>query len=140
MCVNALRAYKGDTLFYVGEWEGRSGLLAMMSPRTQCGLTAGRTFQDEIRAAWKLVETVPLPRWPGFCDRLYIFRRVAAADSGVETVAEPPPPPPEAAAGTSASAALGTRLATLRSLGGSSAGRQQAVMAAALLHAELECS
>jgi hypothetical protein len=79
MALRALRAHRGDTLLYVGEWRGASGLLASLSWRTACGHTAGSSFQAEVEAQWLLVEQVALPRWPGFTDCLYVFRRRGAA-------------------------------------------------------------
>jgi hypothetical protein len=82
MALEALRAFRGRTLIYVGEWRGRSGLVSQLSWRTaECGQTAGRAFQCEVESEWQLVESVSLPRWPGFSDALYVFRRAGPGDA-----------------------------------------------------------
>jgi hypothetical protein len=77
--LHALRAFVGDTLLYIGEWRGHAGLVAELSERTSMhGHTAGEAFQAEVSAEWVLLEVVRLPRWPGFADALFIFRRRGA--------------------------------------------------------------
>eukprot|EP00964_Phaeocystis_antarctica_P006448 scaffold3484_cov69-Phaeocystis_antarctica.AAC.7 len=99
MGLTALRAYAGDVLLYVGEWQGASGALSELSWRTAAGQAAGRRFQMEVECSWELEELIPLPRWPGFADCLRVFRRRGASTAVEETAAapacpEPPPPPP----------------------------------------------
>ena len=76
MAFDALAAYEGDVLLYCGEWRGTQGVVSSLSCRTsEYGQTAGARFQRAVEANWLLVEMVQLPRWPGFTDALYIFRR-----------------------------------------------------------------
>ena len=58
-----LRAYRGDTLVYVGE----RGEGAMGSVR----------FHRELGLNWSVEEEVPLPNWPRLRDRLLVYRRNA---------------------------------------------------------------
>jgi hypothetical protein len=58
----ALGAYRGATLLYVGEGRG--------------GQTADAAFFDRLAAGWREVERVAIPCWPGTRDSLRIFRRV----------------------------------------------------------------
>jgi hypothetical protein len=63
MAYEALRAYAargGSRVAYVGEWRGRTGDAA---------------FHDELETAWTREREIEIPRWPGFEDRLYIYRR-----------------------------------------------------------------
>lgn len=105
MALDALRAYRGPTLLYIGEWRGCTGLVSHMSSRTcEHGQQGGERFQAAVEAGWSLVERVALPRWPGFADALYVFRRRGQGGSGVEEPtanearppreAEEPAPPP----------------------------------------------
>ena len=90
MALEALRAYRGDTLLYIGEWQGRTGVVSMLSHRTaECGQTAGAAFQARVQRDWDLVDSVPLPRWPGFADGLFVFRRRGAFQSAGTLAAEP---------------------------------------------------
>jgi hypothetical protein len=57
---DALEQYLGDTVIYVGEWQGR---------------TADSRFHHQLRDDWKTTEEIEIPCWPGFSDRLYIFER-----------------------------------------------------------------
>jgi len=76
MALEALTAFRGRILFYVGEWRHRAGFVATLSWRTAMhGHTAGARFQAMVEADFELVEIVPIPRWPGFADALYVFRR-----------------------------------------------------------------
>ena len=75
MAFDALQDYDGDTLLYVGERPAAVGLLSTLSWRTAAGHTAGARFHGALDAGWTLVEVVRLPRWPGFADALYVFRR-----------------------------------------------------------------
>ena len=105
MAIEALTAFRGRILFYVGEWRRRTGFVATLSWRTAThGHTAGARFQAMVEADFELVEIVPIPRWPGFADALYVFRRRnesrgVAATAGViggtplvNVPATPPPP------------------------------------------------
>jgi hypothetical protein len=104
MALEALTAFRGRILFYVGEWRHRAGFVATLSWRTAMhGHTAGARFQAMVEADFELVEIVPIPRWPGFADALYVFRRNesrgVAATAGViggtplvNLPATPPPP------------------------------------------------
>ena len=75
-CVRNLRSGGADnTLLYVGEWSGAAGCVSALSERTAaCGHMAGAQFQKYVDRHYKLVQTVPVPRWPGFADALYVFR------------------------------------------------------------------
>ena len=73
MALGALKWYCGDTLLYA--WPAAVGLLSTLSSRTAAGHTAGARFHAALDAGWTLVEVVRLPRWPGFADALYVFRR-----------------------------------------------------------------
>ena len=76
MAREALAAYRGRTLLYVGEWRGSTGVISALSARTAaCGQCAGAVFQRAVEDEWELVERVALPRWPGFADALHVFRR-----------------------------------------------------------------
>jgi len=58
-----LKAYRGDTLIYIGEPDE--------------GATGSVRFQRELRLNWTLRETVDLPRWPRLRDTLMVYRRNA---------------------------------------------------------------
>ena len=88
MAFDALQDYDGDTLLYVGERPAAVGLLSTLSWRTAAGHTAGARFHGALDAGWTLVEVVTLPRWPGFADALYVFRRRGKSEA----------PPPATAA------------------------------------------
>ena len=60
MSTQSLRSYTGNTVIYIGEWRGR---------------TAEADFHDELETMWNLKETLDIPNWPNFSDRLYIFKR-----------------------------------------------------------------
>ena len=76
MAHDALAAYGGSVLMYVGEWRGAVGTISKLSDRTaDCGQTGGARFQAMVEAEWDLEESIAVPRWPGFADRLYIFTR-----------------------------------------------------------------
>lgn len=60
MAENALRTYQGEFLIYVGEWLGR---------------TADFKFHELLQSEWKLVQKLSLPNWPGYHDKVYIFKR-----------------------------------------------------------------
>lgn len=58
-----LRAFRGDDFFYVGEAEGG----------------ATRMPWRLLREDWRLERRVDIPRWPGFKDALWWYRRRGAA-------------------------------------------------------------
>lgn len=58
-----LRAFRGDEFFYVGEAEGG----------------ATRMPWRLLREEWQLERRVDIPRWPGFKDALWWYRRRGAA-------------------------------------------------------------
>ena len=58
-----LRAYRGDTLVYIGE-HGE-------------GVTGSVRFHRELALNWSVEEEVPLPNWPRLRDRLLVYRRNA---------------------------------------------------------------
>jgi len=57
----ALRAYSGQVLIYIGEPAG--------------GHTANPAFFERLRNEWVLSEQVAIPQWPGAHDALSIFHR-----------------------------------------------------------------
>ena len=57
----ALAAFKGDRVAYVGEGYG--------------GCTATDAFHDTLNDAWELETTVCIPRWEHIGDQLYIYKR-----------------------------------------------------------------
>lgn len=63
MAYQALRAYAGQTLIYIGEGEH--------------GCTATPGFFRLLVRDWKQVASLSLPNWPGIHDRLSVWRRQA---------------------------------------------------------------
>jgi hypothetical protein len=61
MATDALRAYPGDTVVYVGEWGG--------------GTTGTAAFHALLEEEWTLVDTVEIPVWWGRDDLVRIYRR-----------------------------------------------------------------
>lgn len=61
MASDALKAFKGDKLVYVGESEG--------------GCTADDAFFLELRENWCRVNCVGIPQWDGLHDELMMFER-----------------------------------------------------------------
>lgn len=59
----ALRAYRGDTLIYIGEHEE--------------GATGSVRFHRELRLNWTLAERLELPHWPRLRDAVGVYRRNA---------------------------------------------------------------
>jgi len=59
MAYEALQFWRGSQLVYVGEWRGR---------------TASPQFHDHLEANFKKTLELPLPRWAGFSDSLFILR------------------------------------------------------------------
>jgi hypothetical protein len=68
---NALRAYQGQTVCYVGEWRAATGDAA---------------FHNWLRLEWDLIESTPIPTFFGFYDRLFVFKRRPRDE--VEAIAE----------------------------------------------------
>jgi hypothetical protein len=58
-----VRAYRGDTLVYIGEPDE--------------GATGSARFRRELALNWTLAQTVALPRWPRLRDTLMVYRRNA---------------------------------------------------------------
>ena len=56
----ALQEFQGGTLIYAGEHRGR---------------TASSPFHDRLDSEFQRIREVPIPRWPGFEDRLDVYRR-----------------------------------------------------------------
>ena len=129
-CSDALNVFKGDLLIYIGEWRGRTGLISQLSDRTaDCGQTAGENFQEWVERDWYVVETVELPRWPGFADSLVIFRsKYPKGASSPSSSAEPAPAVQPALASTASS--LSERLRSMADVGLTQSG---AIAAAILL-------
>ena len=61
MAEEALIAYAGNQVIYVGEWRGRTGTSA---------------FHDRLERYWTRIQTLAIPSWPGFNDQLTIWERV----------------------------------------------------------------
>lgn len=59
--VEALRAFEGDRVVYVGEGYG--------------GCTANAAFHDELEKRWKQIAEVDLPTWSGIRDYLVVYER-----------------------------------------------------------------
>jgi hypothetical protein len=60
---HALRAYRGDTLIYIGEPDE--------------GATGSVRFRRELALNWTLAHAVALPRWPKLRDTLMVYERNA---------------------------------------------------------------
>ena len=73
MAVEALRAYRGDVVLYVGESPATTA--GPRSSRERAGATAGPAFHRALLADWIPHREVILPRWPGASDSLTIWRR-----------------------------------------------------------------
>jgi len=58
-----LRAYRGETVVYVGEPDD--------------GATGSVRFHRELALNWSPVESLDLPNWPGLRDRIVVYRRNA---------------------------------------------------------------
>ena len=61
MANQALRAYLGDTVVYIGEDSG--------------GCTGGRHFHKRLDRDWDCVLVVAIPQWEGLHDEMFIYRR-----------------------------------------------------------------
>ena len=82
MARRALARFRGDAVLYVGEAPEPDGDEASRNAR---GATAGPAFHKELHKEWHLVESVPLPNWPGASDSLTVWRR-RGAESGARAV------------------------------------------------------
>jgi hypothetical protein len=60
MALDALHAYSGQTVIYIGEWRGR---------------TADERFHDELEAHFVQKIKIPLLQWPGFRDEMIVFNK-----------------------------------------------------------------
>lgn len=60
MAAEALAAFPGMRLAYIGEWRGRTG---------------DAVFHDTIERDWIHERTIALPSWPGFKDELRVYSR-----------------------------------------------------------------
>eukprot|EP00294_Goniomonas_avonlea_P008586 CAMPEP_0114566260 /NCGR_PEP_ID=MMETSP0114-20121206/14785_1 /TAXON_ID=31324 /ORGANISM="Goniomonas sp, Strain m" /LENGTH=431 /DNA_ID=CAMNT_0001752635 /DNA_START=26 /DNA_END=1317 /DNA_ORIENTATION=+ len=68
---DALTAFSGDCVVYVGEWEGQT------SRQCRFGETGGPRLQAGLRDAFDVVKRVSLPRWPFAQDDLTVWVRRA---------------------------------------------------------------
>lgn len=59
---DALRAYRGDVVIYVGEADGATGSVR---------------FHRELQLNWTAGRRVDLPHWPRLCDAMAVYRRNA---------------------------------------------------------------
>lgn len=73
MAAEALRAYRGDVVLYVGESPATTA--GEQSSREYAGATAGPAFHRALLADWIPRREVILPRWPGASDSLTLWRR-----------------------------------------------------------------
>ena len=92
MAIRALERFDGDAVLYVGEAPSYSPRIidgeAIGSTRGftfSRGATAGPAFHKELHKEWHLIESVPLPNWPGASDSLTVWRR-RGAESGARAV------------------------------------------------------
>lgn len=60
LAFEALRAYRGKTVIYVGE---------------QDGCTGDRQFHQALERDWTEIERIWIPRWWGIYDAMYVFTR-----------------------------------------------------------------
>lgn len=60
MAVNCLKIYKGDTVLFIGEWDGCTG---------------DESFFKLLENKFEREEVVDLPVWLGLHDALYVYRR-----------------------------------------------------------------
>jgi hypothetical protein len=58
---NALKAFKGKNLIYIGEPEG--------------GCTGNEKFHNELSNNWKLIKTLDIPQWDGIHDLIIIYTK-----------------------------------------------------------------
>ena len=91
MAIRALERFDGDAVLYVGEaplYSPSSNIHGEAIGSTigfSRGATAGPAFHKELHKEWHLVESVPLPNWPGASDSLTVWRR-RGAESGARAV------------------------------------------------------
>lgn len=61
MAFNALKAYQGHTLVYVGE--------------DTYGCTGDQNFHDELSENWGVVDHIDIPQWFGIHDSIVVYKR-----------------------------------------------------------------
>lgn len=98
MAAEALRAYRGDVVLYVGESPATTA--GEQSSREYAGATAGPAFHRALLADWIPRREVILPRWPGASDSLTLWRRKERSERAGASAGE------SEGASASASAAL----------------------------------
>jgi hypothetical protein len=104
LAADALNAYRGTTVCYVGE--GAPGVADAATPEAHQPATAGPAFFGALSRDWALQSHVPLPRWPQAYDSLTVWRRKEACspssaadvldDDDVNPAPWTPPPGAEA--------------------------------------------
>ena len=62
MGYEALNAYEGDTVIYVGEGRG--------------GCTADDDFHNLLSHEWEMIDDIDIPQWKGISDSLMIYKRI----------------------------------------------------------------
>lgn len=75
--VEALQAYTGKVVLYVGEWQGQTAHATQAA-----GVTSSASFQAALAAGFSCVRRVPLPNWMDLRDDLSIWVRKPSADGG----------------------------------------------------------
>jgi hypothetical protein len=68
---NVLKNYPGSLFIYIGE---------LPDELPFCPATANARFFDYLESDFEIIEELNLPHWPGFSDRLYVFRRKSTRD------------------------------------------------------------
>jgi len=61
-----LKLYRGDIFVFIGE---------LAEDAESESLTGGAEFHQILSAEWEQKARLEIPRWPGFCDALCVFRR-----------------------------------------------------------------
>lgn len=75
MALQALRAYTGDTVCYVGEYRGDTG---------------SAKFEMMLECSYQCVEVVPLPNWGDTCYEMTVWSRIKCTpDAVIETLKHP---------------------------------------------------
>ena len=64
-----LEHYTGDTVIYVGEWQGQT------RAANGYGVTSSMKFQTELEQGFHMVERVAIPQWPYQSDDLTVWKR-----------------------------------------------------------------